>query len=133
MNQINSITRSNPQGMSSPVGNYSHLTRIPRNAELFVTSGQIGTDIDGNIPDTLNGQVANTFANIRQVLHSEELDAGNIIKVNVWATEEIDWDFMYAQWAELFGNDYPSMTVGYITALGLPELKIEIELWAAKI
>ncbi|MGG1615432.1 RidA family protein [Paenibacillus sp. NRS-1782] len=126
------ITRKNPAGMPKPVGNYTHITKIPRNSELFVTSGQIGVDQNGQFPESLNLQISNTFNNIKSVLDAEQLTADNIIKVNVWATEQIDWDYMYAQWEKLFGNDYPAMTIGYLTALGLPEIKIEIEIWAAK-
>ncbi len=31
-----------------------------------------------------------------------------------------------------FGKPFPSMTVAYINALGLEEIKLEIEIWAAK-
>lgn len=127
-----SIIRSNPSTMPKPVGNYTHITKIPRGAELFVTSGQIGTDLEGNLPPEFNQQVKNTFANIRSVLRSEDLDSSHIIKVNVWATEKIDWDFLYAEWDKLFGSDYPAMTIGYLSELGLPEIKLEIELWAAR-
>lgn len=127
------ITRKNPAYVPAPVGQYTHITRIPRNAELFVTSGQIGADRSGHFPDSLNEQVTNTFNNIKRVLESEHLDADHIIKVNVWATEKIDWDFLYAEWGQLFSQDYPAMTIGYITELGLPEIKIEIEIWAAKV
>lgn len=127
------ITRKNPSNMSAPVGNYSHITKIPRNAELFVTSGQIGVDPEGRFPEQMNKQIYYTFQNIQTVLQSEALDATNIIKVNIWATQKIDWDYLYTEWEKLFGNDYPAMTVGYITELGLPEIKIEIEVWAAKV
>ncbi|MFS0838895.1 RidA family protein [Paenibacillus sp. 1P03SA] len=127
------IIRKNPAGMHSPVGHYTHLTKIPRNAELYVTSGQIGADPDGKIPDSLNEQIRLTFENIHALLHSEELTSEHIIKVNIWATQKIDWDFLDEKWTELFGGSYPAMTVAYITELGLPELKIEIELWAAKV
>ncbi|WP_434750688.1 RidA family protein [Paenibacillus amylolyticus] len=127
------ITRKNPTNMPAPVGNYTHITKIPRNAELFVTSGQIGADVNGQFPDTLNEQVTNTFNNIKTVLQSEDLNAEHIIKVNVWATEKIDWDFLYAEWEQLFDHEYPAMTIAYITELGLPEIKIEIEIWAAKL
>ncbi len=126
------ITRKNPAGMPKPVGNYTHITKIPRNSELFVTSGQVGVDQNGKFPESFNLQISNTFNNIKSVLDAEQLTADNIIKVNVWATEQIDWDYMYSQWEKLFGNDYPAMTIGYLTALGLPEIKIEIEIWAAK-
>ena len=39
---------------------------------------------------------------------------------------------MYSEWGQFFGNAYPAMTIGYITELGLPEIKIEIKIWAAK-
>ncbi|AIQ49278.1 L-PSP family endoribonuclease [Paenibacillus sp. FSL R7-0273] len=127
------ITRKNPAGMYHPVGNYTHITKIPRNAELFVTSGQVGADEQGRIPEHLNDQITNTFANIGKLVSSEGLAAENIIKVNIWATEKIDWDYMYEEWAKLFSSDYPAMTIGYIKELGLPELKIEIEVWAARV
>jgi enamine deaminase RidA (YjgF/YER057c/UK114 family) len=134
MNMTNEkITRKNPTNMPSPVGNYTHITKIPRNAELFVTSGQVGVDVNGQFPDTLNEQVTNTFHNIKTVMQSEDLQAEHIIKVNVWATEKIDWDYLYGEWEQLFDHDYPAMTIGYITELGLPEIKIEIEIWAAKL
>lgn len=127
------MTRNNPAGMPAPIGNYTHITRIPRNAELFVTSGQVGVDQNGQFLDDMNVQITNTFINIKTVLDSEGLCADNIIKVNIWATEEIDWDFLYSEWGQLFNEDYPAMTVGYLVALGLPEIKIEMEIWAARV
>ncbi|MNE70648.1 RutC family protein [compost metagenome] len=127
------ITRTNPTNMPAPVGNYTHITKIPRGAELFVASGQIGVNAQGEIPAVLNEQVVHTFANIKTVLESENLNSEHIIKVNIWATEQIDWDFLDAEWDKLFGKKYPAMTVGYISALGLPEIKIEIEIWAASV
>ncbi|SCY22721.1 Enamine deaminase RidA, house cleaning of reactive enamine intermediates, YjgF/YER057c/UK114 family [Paenibacillus polysaccharolyticus] len=89
--------------------------------------------MNGQFPNTLNEQVTNTFHNIKIVMQSEDLHAEHIIKVNVWATEKIDWDYLYNEWEQLFDHDYPAMTIGYITELGLPEIKIEIEIWAAKL
>ncbi|MFB4161320.1 RidA family protein [Geomicrobium sp. JSM 1781026] len=127
------IVRTNPRLMHEPVGNYSHVTRVPKGAGLIVTAGQIGTDMNGNVPNQLNEQIKNTFANMKQVLKSERLLPDSVIKVNVWATEEIDWDYLDQLWNEWFTDEYPSMTIAYIAALGLPELKIEIELWCAEL
>lgn len=127
------ITRKNPESMPRPVGNYTHITRVPKNAELFVTSGQIGVDMEGHVPSDFNEQVANTFINIKKLLEAEELNQDHIIKVNIWATEEIDWDYLDSKWETLFGNNFPAMTIAYISKLGLPELKIEMELWCAKV
>ncbi|HDX9671191.1 TPA: RidA family protein [Bacillus cereus] len=126
------ITRKNPTNMLEPVGNYTHITKIPRNAELFVSSGQSGMNQDGQFPESMNEQISNTFKNVSKVLDSEKLTAANIIKVNIWATEKIDWEHMDLEWEQLFNTEYPAMTIGYISELGLPEIKIEIEIWAAK-
>ncbi|TGN21899.1 RidA family protein [Empedobacter tilapiae] len=128
----NKIIRLNPDNIPTPVGNYSHVTIIPRNSDLYTFSGQIGIDNNGKTPVNFNEQVILTFKNIKELLNSQDLDAENVIKVNIWATEEIDWEFFDKEWENLFKKNYPSMTIAYITALGLPELKIEIEIWAAK-
>ena len=130
--KIKRIVRLNPENISKPVGKYSHVTIIRKNSTLYTFSGQIGTDNYGVIPDSMNEQVYNTFRNIEQILESQDLTSDDVIKVNIWATEDIDWDFLDARWENLFGTIYPSMTIAYVKALGLPELKIEVEIWASK-
>jgi enamine deaminase RidA (YjgF/YER057c/UK114 family) len=131
-NTVRKIIRLNPENIPAPVGKYSHVTIVPGNSDIYTFSGQIGVNIDGNIPKALNEQVHNTFINIERILKSQNLDSDDVIKVNIWATEKIDWDFLYSEWESLFGETYPSMTIVYINELGLSELKIEIEVWAAK-
>ncbi len=129
----NKPVRTNPRDVKA-VGNYSHVTIVPRNAQLYTFSGQIGADQSGNLPDSYTKQIENTFVNLDKVLNSQSLTADDIIKVNIWATEEIDWENVFdPMWNKFFGNTYPSMTIAYVKALGLPEIKIEIEILAAKV
>ena len=129
----NRPVRTSPSDVIA-VGNYSHVTIVPRNAQLYTFSGQIGADESGNLPDDYNKQIENTFINIDKVLNSQSLNADDVIKVNIWATEEIDWENVFDPiWDTFFGNTYPSMTIAYVRALGLPEIKIEIEILAAKV
>ena len=129
----NRPVRTSPSDVKA-VGNYSHVTIVPRNAQLYTFSGQIGADESGNLPDDYNKQIENTFINIDKVLNSQSLNADDVIKVNIWATEEIDWENVFDPiWDKFFGNTYPSMTIAYVRALGLPEIKIEIEILAAKV
>lgn len=125
--------RTSPNDVKA-VGNYSHVTIVPRNAQLYTFSGQIGADESGNLPDSYTKQIENTFINLDKVLNSQSLSADDVIKVNIWATEEIDWENVFdPMWNKFFGNTYPSMTIAYVKALGLPEIKIEIEIFAAKV
>ncbi|MEK8129230.1 RidA family protein [Paenibacillus filicis] len=125
------VQRYNPEHIAKPVGSYSHVTKISRNAELYVFSGQIGIDSNNVIPDDFNQQVTNTMNNIVDLLSSQNLTPDHVVKINIWATEEINWDHFYGIWNQVFGPTPPSMTVAYISGLGLPELKIELDVWAA--
>jgi len=125
------VTRYNPDQIAKPVGNYSHVTKIDRNADMYVFSGQIGIDQNNEIPADFNQQVTNTMNNIVAILSSQQLTPDHVVKINIWATEEIDWEHFYEVWDKVFGPTPPSMTVAYITGLGLPEIKIELDVWAA--
>ena len=46
---MNTIIRKNPRTMPAPVGEYSHVTIVPKNSTLYTFSGQIGTDLSGFI------------------------------------------------------------------------------------
>lgn len=125
------VKRSNPDTIAQPVGKYSHVTKISRNAEWYVFSGQIGTDSKGDIPADFNQQVVHTMDNIAKVLASQQLTPDHVVKINIWAVDPIDWDFFDRVWEKTFGSTPPSMTIAYVQALGLPEIKIELDVWAA--
>ncbi|MBO0523684.1 RidA family protein [Clostridium botulinum] len=128
----NVVSRLDSSKISKAVGNYTHITKIESNATFYTFSGQVGADLDGNFPVEFNEQVNNTFLNISNLLKSIDLTPNNVIKINIWATEEIDWDYFDKVYDDFFGRPYPSMTVAYVNALGLEEIKLEIEIWAAK-
>ncbi|HHW38124.1 MAG TPA: RidA family protein [Bacillales bacterium] len=128
----NVVSRLDSSKVSRAVGNYTHITKIEPNATFYVFSGQVGADLDGNFPEEFNQQVNNTFLNISNLLKSIDLIPDNVIKVNIWSTEKIDWDYFDKVYDGFFGKPFPSMTVAYINALGLEEIKLEIEIWAAK-
>jgi enamine deaminase RidA (YjgF/YER057c/UK114 family) len=127
MNNDIVVSRLNSSNISKAVGNYTHITKIEPNSTFYTFSGQVGADLDGNFPTEFNKQVNNTFLNISNLLKSIDLTPDNIIKVNIWATEEIDWDYFDKVYKSFFGRPYPSMTIAYVNALGLKEIRLEIE------
>lgn len=132
MQDIQKVVRTTPTTLARPVGNYSHITIVPKNATLYTFSGQIGTNKEGVIPKDFNAQVYHTFLNINELLTSQGLGEEDVIKVNIWATKEIDWEYFDNVWKEFFTSGNPSMTIAYISSLGLPEIDLEIEIWVAK-
>lgn len=126
------VKRYNPMNIASPIGPYTHLTSVPNDAGLLVFSGQVGTDLHGNLPTEMNEQLKNTLENIKRLLETESISVDHIIKINIWATEEMDWEYFKQVWEDFHGGRPPAMTMAYVPALAVPTLKIEIEVWAAK-
>ncbi|MGF9905848.1 GNAT family N-acetyltransferase [Brevibacillus porteri] len=126
------VQRKNPSTVASPMGPYTHLTVVPKGADLLVLSGQVGMDLHGELPTDMKEQVENTLQNILRNFESESVTAGHIIKINIWATEEMDWKHFNQVWEKFHGGTPPAMTMSYVPALAVPSLKVEIEAWAAK-
>ncbi len=126
------IKKANPNNVSPPIAAYHHVTVIPKEADLIVLSGQIGNDKDGVLPKDIEKQFANALANIKAILESEDVDVKNIFKINFWLTETIDRKFYVEKWNEFHNGNPPATTLAYVTALANPDIKIEIEAWAAR-
>lgn len=130
--QPSPIQRYNPPVIAPPIGPYTHVTQVSRGAGLVVFSGQVGTDREGNLPEDMKQQVENTLANIERLLAAEAMSADHIVKINIWAAQEVDWDHFHQVWEKFHGGKAPAMTMAYVPALAMPSIQVEIEVWAAK-
>lgn len=126
------IRKSNPEDVAPPVAQYSHVTVIPKNAELVVLSGQIGNDKNGLLPKDIETQFVNALGNIKSILESEGVNLNNVFKINFWFTEQLDRKVYLEEWNKFFPQSPPATTLAYVSALARPEIKVEIETWAAK-
>ncbi|MFE8700025.1 RidA family protein [Cytobacillus sp. FJAT-54145] len=126
------IKKSNPTNVAPPIAQYSHVAVIPRNAELVVLSGQIGNDVNGVLPEDIETQFANALENIKLILKSEGLDFSHVFKINIWFTESINRDYYVEKWSAFHNQSPPATTLAYVAALARPEIKVEVEAWAAR-
>lgn len=126
------VQRKNPGTVAPPMGPYTHLTVVPKGADLLILSGQVGMDLHGELPTNMKEQIENTLQNILRNFESESVTADHIIKINIWATEQMDWKHFNQVWEKFHGETPPAMTMSYVPSLAVPSLKVEIEAWAAK-
>ncbi|MBN6187630.1 RidA family protein [Aneurinibacillus sp. BA2021] len=126
------VIRKNPANVAPPIGSYTHLSIVPRESELLVLSGQVGIDTDGNIPSSVEEQVRNALHNIVLILESEGVTVEDVIKINFWLTENLERETFVELWSEFHGGKPPATTIAYVSSLVRPELKVEIEAWAAR-
>ena len=122
-----------PTNIFAPFGNYSHGV-LNRKTGLLVTSGQLGIDINGNIPNSFIEQTKICFANVIAIIKEADFDLGDIIRVNAFLTKrEYFKEYMKIR-DEVFENVEvkPASTLLVVSGFTKPEFHIEIEVTAQK-
>jgi len=126
------VTRKNPENVAPPIAAYTHLSILPRDADLLFLAGQIGADTDRTIPERVEDQFRNALHNVIRILASEGVTPDAIVKMNFWFTETFDRNEYLAIWNEFHGGNPPPTTFAYVSALAQPAIKVEVEAWAAR-
>jgi enamine deaminase RidA (YjgF/YER057c/UK114 family) len=120
------ITRSNPPAVREPTG-YTHAIQISGEARRLVISGQVGVALDGTVPSTGEGQVAQAFANLRAVLTANGMTVENIIKTTVFLTDRGLLSTFRSARGAVFGDHAPASTLLFVAGLADPRFVVEIE------
>lgn len=121
-----------PAGTSQHIaaGPYSPVLEVDA-ARLVVISGQVALDLDGKVVGTtIEEQTRVTLENCRRQLATAGCTFIDVFKVNAYMADLDDWDRFNVVYVELVPEPRPVRTT--IGAKLLPELLIEIEMWAVK-
>lgn len=100
-----------------------------RVGDLIFLSGQAAIDENGEIVGSgdFDAQAAQTFANIERVLEAAGSSMEKIVKVTIYLTDMGNFPKILELRERHFTPPYPADTIVEVSALGLPELMIEIE------
>ena len=127
----------NAAELGTPLGAYSHVTRVRAQEYLFI-AGMLATDKAGNIigKGNFDAQAAQVFANVRAALESAGASWKNVAQFTTYLTD--------AKWIEGFmayrrrefprmfaGAPYPPNTLLIIDRLVREEFLIEVQTVAA--
>lgn len=121
----------NPAGVHAPVAAYSHQVEVPAGARWLVLAGQVGMRSDGTLPSEPAEQLEVALDNVRRNLEAAGMTVGDIVKMTTYLVGEVDPDRRRQIFSAFFGDHRPCMTLLYVSALGTPALKAEIDAWAA--
>ena len=122
-----------PENVFKPFGNYSHGI-FNKKTGLLVSSGQLGIDKNGYIPDSFIAQTELCFANIAEILKVARLDLDNIIRVNAFLTERENFkDYMVVR-DRVFSDVSvkPASTLLIVSGFTRAEFLVEVEFIAQK-
>jgi 2-iminobutanoate/2-iminopropanoate deaminase len=120
------ITRSNPPAVKAPTG-YTHAVQITGDYRRLIISGQVGMALDGTVPSTGEGQIAQALANLRAVLTANGMGVENIVKTTAFLTDRgLLGAYRQARGA-VFGDHTPASTLLFVAGLADPAWVVEIE------
>lgn len=111
-------------GQPEPVSHYCHVTKA---GNLIWVSGTVGMAADGSVPTDVVEQFELAIANMDRCLKAAGAGAEHVVKVTVYLTDVADRRKINPIRQRYFGPNRPASTLVEVSALVLPNLKVEIE------
>ena len=124
------LERSNPDGVSPPIGTYSHVVRVETGDAVWLhISGQIAVDVDGAIVGRgdMRAQTEQVFENLKAILAAHGATFGDLVKINTFVTTLDDLIGMREVRSRYLPSDLPASTAVQVVALVVPDAMIEID------
>ena len=119
-------------GVSKHIGTYSDGIAVPADARVLYTSGTPGLDADGKLPPDFSDQAELAWRNIEAILAEAGMGIEHIVRINQFLTRRED----VAAYREIrlrhLGDARPASTLLFVDELIWPDMRIEIEVIAAK-
>lgn len=103
-----------------------------RVGDLIFLSGQAAISPDGAIvgEGDFDAQLAQTFANIENVLAAAGSDLSKVVKVKIYLKDMANFPKIVEARRRYFTPPFPADTIVEVSSLALPELLVEIDVIA---
>lgn len=131
------VTFANPETLSKPLGQYSHVARI-KASELLSIAGQLAIDRNGNLvgDGDFDAQCTQVYANIAAALKSAGAAWSQVAQFTTYVVKPEHVEqfraFRLREYPKMFPNGvYPPNTLLIVKGLVRPEFLIEIQTIAA--
>ena len=102
-----------------------------RAGDLLFISGQVGTDIAGNlVPGGIQQETRQVLKNMRDIVHRRGLSMGDVVKCTVFLADVSDWGAFNEIYTTYFSKPYPARSALGANGLAL-NAAVELECIAA--
>ena len=127
------ITRTNPDGMSKPLANYSHVVTAEGAQKLVFCAGQVAADADGNVlpPDDFDAQARLVMENLTKALAAGGAKIADVTKITIYIVNPHDVPKARNILKTWFAGHAPGSTLCILRGLANPNFLVEIEAIAA--
>ena len=122
-----------PDDIAPPFARYAHGVEVPVGHRLIFTSGQLGLDADGQVPEAVEAQAEICLGNIDAILRAAGAGREHVVRLNAFVTDRAYMaGYMAARDAWLADvNRLPASTLVIVSGFTRPEFRVEIEAIAA--
>jgi enamine deaminase RidA (YjgF/YER057c/UK114 family) len=118
------FTRLVLEDQPAPVSHYCHVVRA---GNSIWVSGTVGMTQDGTIPEDVVSQFDLALRNLDGCLKAAGAGPEHVVKVTVFLVDINDRPRINPARQRYFGTSRPASTLVEVSALVLPQLKVEIE------
>jgi enamine deaminase RidA (YjgF/YER057c/UK114 family) len=127
------ITRSNPEDMSKPLANYSHVVTAEGAQKLVFCAGQVAADADGTVlpPDDFDVQAKMVMENLTKALAAGGAKISDVTKITIYICNPHDVPKARNVLKTYFAGHAPGSTLCILRGLANPNFLLEIEAIAA--
>lgn len=122
----------NPNTVAAPVGPYTHAAWVRSGSDLLYIAGQVGLTPEGALPEDVDAQAEQAFANVARILDGAGLTPANLVKINTYLVMGQPVTAVRAARQKAFGEAKPASTLIYVPQLVEPKYLIEVEAVAAR-
>lgn len=123
-------TYRNPENIHAPLAAYTHQIEVTGQSRWLVLSGQVGKDLEGNIPEDPIQQIEIALVNILENLKAADMEVKDLVKLVFYLVGNTDNTRRRDVISKVLKDHIPCMTVLYVAGLASPALKVEIDAWA---
>lgn len=120
-----------PAEVHAPLGSYTHAVEVEPNTRFLMLSGQVGVRPDGTLPEDIEGQLRQTWANIAAILSAAGMTLSDIIKITTIVVRPEHLAVHPLIRSEMLGQHRAAATGFCVSALATPDILCEIEVIAA--
>jgi 2-iminobutanoate/2-iminopropanoate deaminase len=122
----------NPASVPAPLARYSHGLLVAEPGDLLVTSGQLGIEPDGAVPEDPEAQCVLIFESLRAILTEAGMSFTDVVRFNAFVTDRSLFPILGGVRGRYVAGDAFTSTLVIVSGFTRPEFKVEIEVTAVR-
>lgn len=122
----------NPSGLRTPPGPWSGAIEIRPGARYVFTCGLVGVRQDGTYEQGVEAQAARIFENLKILLAEAGMAIEDVVKITSFMVDLREQPAYAKARKPYLGDARPAMTLLGVAQLSHPDLRLEVEVIAAK-